>query len=327
MDKKVIFAVAGSGKTTYIINQLSLDERSLVITYTINNIKNLRNGILEKFGYFPPNVTLLTYFTFLYSFCFRPFLSHQFRAKGINYDKNLNRSAKQTEIQKYFFDNYGRIFSNRIAKLLELQNILDDVNLRIAKYYDNLFIDEVQDFGGYDFNFLTSIAKANVKMTSVGDFYQHTYDTSRDGRVNENLHKDFEKYIDAFENMGVSIDAESLNKSFRCSPTICSFITKNIGIEIFSHRADETKIDFIETQDEADEIFRNRNIVKLFYQEHYKYDGCFSRNWGDCKGENIYSDVCVVLNKTTLSKYRENKLNELSPMTRNKLYVACSRAR
>ena len=35
MDKKVIFAVAGSGKTKYIVDELSLDKRSLIVTYTI----------------------------------------------------------------------------------------------------------------------------------------------------------------------------------------------------------------------------------------------------------------------------------------------------
>lgn len=41
MDKKVIFAVAGSGKTTYIINGLSADKRSLIITYTTANYYNI----------------------------------------------------------------------------------------------------------------------------------------------------------------------------------------------------------------------------------------------------------------------------------------------
>ena len=66
-------------------------------------------------------------------------------------------------------------------------------------------------------------------------------------------------------------------------------------------------------------------IVKLFYRENYKYD-CFSRNWGDCKGENHYHDVCVILNKTTMDNYIKGKLSELKPVTKNKLYVACSRA-
>ena len=48
MDKRVIFAVAGSGKTTHIIDNLNLENKFLLITYTINNVHNLRTGILKK---------------------------------------------------------------------------------------------------------------------------------------------------------------------------------------------------------------------------------------------------------------------------------------
>ena len=171
MDKRVIFAVAGSGKTTYIIDQLGLEKRSLVVTYTINNLENLREGIFKKFGYFPDNIRLQSYFTFLYSFCYRPFLSLKFKTKGMSYKTNPDQFAKQTET-KYFFDKQGRIYSNRLAKFLDLQKVLGDVNLRIAKYFDNLFIDEIQDFASHDFNFLKYVTKANVEMTFVGDFYQ-----------------------------------------------------------------------------------------------------------------------------------------------------------
>lgn len=325
MDKRVILAVAGSGKTTHIINQLNLDKRSLIITYTNNNISNLRDGILEKFEHFPDNITLMPYFNFLYSFCFRPFLSYKLRTKGINYNRNRNKFVKQTKIE-YYIDKQGRIYSNRIAKFLEFKGVLGNVNSRLTKYFDNLFIDEIQDFAGYDFNFLKSISKANIEMTFVGDFYQHTFDTSRDGNVNDPLHDDYSDYKSAFTKMEITVDCETLKKSYRCSPTICNFITENIGIEIYSHKINETEIYILETPRQADDIYKNNDMVKLFYQEHYKY-GCYSRNWGDCKGENIYGDVCVVLNKITLNLFEKCNLKELKPLTRNKLYVACSRAK
>ena len=46
MDKRVIFAVAGAGKTTYIVNRLSRGKRSLIITYTNANYNNLRKKII-----------------------------------------------------------------------------------------------------------------------------------------------------------------------------------------------------------------------------------------------------------------------------------------
>lgn len=267
MDKRVIFAVAGSGKTTYILNQLSLENRSLIVTYTSNNIKNLKTGIIEKFGYFPDNITLLPYFTFLYSFCFKPFLSYKYKTKGINYNSNPDRFSKQINTN-YFIDKHKRIYSNRISKLIEKENELNNVNSRLEKYFDNLYIDEIQDFAGNDFNFLKSITKANINILFVGDFYQHTFDTSRDGRTNGNIHKDFNKYIGLFKKNKLVVDTESLDKSYRCSPTVCKFITDNLKIDIYSHKKEEAAVELIENKEKAYELFLDKKIVKLFYREH-----------------------------------------------------------
>jgi DNA helicase-2/ATP-dependent DNA helicase PcrA len=260
MDKRVIFAVAGSGKTTYILNQLSLEKRSLVITYTNNNVRNLKNGIIEKFGYFPENITLLPYFSFLYSFCFKPFLLYKYKTKGINYSPNLNRYVKQTNYQ-YYIDKHKRVYSNRISKLIAKDGELENVNARLEKYYDNLFIDEIQDFAGNDFNFLKSIAKANLNILLVGDFHQHTFDTSRDGSVNKTLHDCYDKYKNHFSIMGFEVDTESLDKSYRCSPTVCKFITNNLKIGISSHKKEQSIVKFIEKEKEAMEIFNDKHIV------------------------------------------------------------------
>jgi|CXWL01.1.fsa_nt_gi superfamily I DNA/RNA helicase len=254
MDKRVIFAVAGSGKTKYIIDSLSLEKRFLIVTYTNNNLRTLRRRVLSKFGYHPSNVFIYSYFSFLYSFCYRPFFSLKFKTKGINFKPNLNRGLRLSDL-RYFFDGHRRLYSNRIAKFLEAQGVLADVNSRLEKYFDVLLIDEVQDLAGHDFNLLKSISQASLDIIAVGDFFQHTYDTSRDGNVNSNLHEDYDSYKDKFKDMGLSVDIESLIASHRCSPTICDFISKEMDVEISSARSDNTNIYLVENQEHADEIF------------------------------------------------------------------------
>lgn len=163
-------------------------------------------------------------------------------------------------------------------------------------------------------------------MTFVGDFYHHTFDTSRDGNVNTNLHSDYDRYINEFTKMGIDIEQKVLSKSYRCTQSVCDFITDNLQINIDSHKEEESLVHFIADNDLIDEIFHDDEIIKLFYREHYKYD-CFSRNWGDCKGENCYNDVCVILNKTSTKHYKKENFEELKPVRKNKLYVACSRAK
>lgn len=323
MDKRVIFAVAGSGKTTYIIDQLTLVDNALVITYTTSNVENIRNAIIRKWGYFPKNIKLLTYFSFLHSFCFKPILANKHKTKGIYYKPNSNVYAKGDD---RFISKGKRLYSNRISKFLEEKGVLNDVNNRLSKYYSVLYIDEIQDFAGNDFNFLRSLAKSDMNILMVGDFYQHTFDTSRDGRVNSTLHNDLDKYQKSFENMGLLLDTTTLSKSYRCSPTICKFITEKIGIKIESHRSDEVSISTIEIDHEIRSTLYNNDIVKLFYQKHYDFN-CYSKNWGDCKGEDRYNNICVVLNKKTHDHFVKDTLRELPPQTKNKLYVACSRAK
>lgn len=326
MDKRVIFAVAGSGKTKLVIDNLTLDKRFMIITYTNNNIKEIRNRIIKKFGYVPGNIKLLSYFVFLHSFCFKPLLSYKVKSKGINWTQPppFTLRLKRTDV-KFYLDKNQRLYYNRIAKYCDVQNVLSDINSRIEKYYDCLFIDEIQDFAGHDFNFLKNIAKTNCEILFVGDFYQHTFDTSNDGNVNNSLHSDYAKYQKQFSDMGLVVDTTTLQNSYRCSKTVCDFIQRNISIPISASTNKITELKILDNQSDADVIIKDNSIIKLFYKEHHKYD-CYSQNWGSAKGINHYNDVCVVFNKTTKKAFDKNQLSFLKSQTKNKLYVACSRA-
>jgi DNA helicase-2/ATP-dependent DNA helicase PcrA len=326
MDKRVIFAVAGSGKTTEIVSKLNLNKRFLIITYTTNNVLTLRSYIINKFNYFPENIRLYSYFTFLYSFCLKPLLSFRIKQKGINW----KQPPEHTKLlgfahQDFYIDNNRRLYHNRIAKLLEAQNVFDDVNNRIKKYFDYLLIDEIQDFSGHDFNFLKSLVKGNYEILFVGDFYQNTFDTSKDGNLNTGKNfEDYSKYKKLFEKMGLHVDTKTLLKSRRCSKTICGFIKNNLGIDIDSYDDRNSIITVIDNHEDAVNIVKNDLIIKLFFKEHHKHN-FFSENWGKSKGMT-YKDVCVVLNKTTQQKFETNDLSSLAPQTKNKFYVACTRA-
>lgn len=327
MDKAVVFAVAGSGKTYKIVEELDETRRCLIVTFTDANKENLRTRIINKFGYFPDNICLYTYFTFLHSFCYRPFLLNAKRTKGITFQRRLATDTDYplTDDRRYMTSG-GWLFSNRLAKYLEQTGTVKDVIARIEKYFDAFFIDEVQDFAGHDFNLLLSLSKANVKCLFVGDFYQHTYDTSRDGNVNTSLHGNYETYKKRFSKAKMQLDLTSLARSRRCSKTVCDFISKEIGIHIEAYSNSLTQVSFTENRVVAKELYEDSSTVKLFLKEHYKY-GCYSQNWGASKGLDHYQNVCVVLHPAAVKAWKEGALAKLNPQTRNKLYVACSRAR
>ena len=325
MDKRVIFAVAGSGKTTFIIDNLNYEKRTLLVTYTIENYQTLRRKISIKFGCIPENITIYTYFQFLYQYCIRPLLGYSANIRGIDWKASPpQRTSKSNE--RHYLTNERRLYHNRMAKLLIESNSMNEVCERIEKYFDLFCVDEVQDFAANDFNFLMAVCQANLEILFVGDFYQHTFDTSRDGNTRGNLHKDYEKYKAEFQGVGLHVDNETLVKSYRCSPQICAFVTEKLGIAIESHRNDSTELLAVDEEETAITLFSDDGTVKLFYDLQSKYQ-CNSNNWGKSKGRDDYHDVCVVLNQTTQGLFEADKLTDLNPTTRNKLYVALTRAR
>lgn len=327
MDKRVIFAVAGSGKTTHLVSELDLKMRVLLITYTENNCAEIRRRVIAKFGYLPENITVCTYFTFLNSFCYRPLLLADLKTNGISFDRPSEYSTTQklTSRARYVTAG-GRIYHARMAKVLDARGCITELQRRIERYYDKVFVDEVQDFGGHDFTLLKQIIQANVEILLVGDFYQHTYSTSTDGNVNKGLHDSYERFQESLRCAGLTVDTESLVKSHRCSTSVCTFIRDQINVDIHPALERISKVSIVEDCATAYELYSDAKTVKLFFKEHYLYP-CYSQTWGASKGQDHYQDVCVVLNATSWKKYGNHDLSDLAALSRNKLYVACSRAR
>ena len=327
MDKEVIFAVAGSGKTRRIVEQINSQRRALVIAYTQNAAEELIRRIITKYGYMPENVRVSTYFSFLDRFCYRPYFAKAFGSRGITFKQPTEISSSKSLIDNArFMDSGRRIYHCRMARLLTARGAMESIIDRLERYYDDVFIDEVQDFGGHDFNFLLELSKAAVSWQLVGDFFQHTYDTSRDQNVSQGLHADYLLYQSRLREAGFNVDTTSLIESHRCSDEVCSFISQRFGIAMKSASGREGKVTFVDDNIEAAALHANETVLKLFLQEPYLY-GCFAMTWGGSKGLNCQNDVCVVVNDKTWKQISEGRLSEAAPLTRNKLYVACTRAR
>jgi len=61
--------------------------------------------------------------------------------------------------------------SQRLAQQLAARGIVPDICNRLARYYDELLIDEVHDFAGHDFNYLLDFCRADISVLCCGDFY------------------------------------------------------------------------------------------------------------------------------------------------------------
>lgn len=326
MDKRtVIQSYAGTGKTQKIIDQLDEYSRFLIITFTDNNYCNLKSRIQKKFkDVMPSNIKLMTYYNFLYKFCYKPFCSDCFKAKGISFDENEKPPHVGSDSNNYYLNKSKKFYKARLSKFV-IDKILNEVIERLNTFFDYLIIDECQDMDSWDFDLITKFSKSNLSLLYVGDFYQHTYSTSHDGNKNLNLYSDLMKYRKKYEENGFTFDDESLSKSWRCSTKICEFIFQKLGIKILAQKDNFKEIEFINDNDKAIEIWKNENVVKLHFING-KSNGRNHFNWGEVKGVDDFKDVCVLLNENTFKLYQRNELHNLKPMTKNKLYVAITRA-
>ena len=328
-NKRLIHAVAGSGKTTKIIESIDPQKRNLILTYTETNQNTIRAKLIDKFGYIPESTFIFGVFEFLYSFCLVPYLGK--RPKGINFDYET-----QGKIDNNSIDTTGRIIQNQLSKSLmrgeliyKKNNIPFDNSYleRIDKFFDCIYVDEWQDFASDDFDWLLSLSNLNAEVSLLGDFYQKTFSTSRRGNKGKGVHSNFDNWMKVISDSGFEIDLSSLSKSYRCPKIVCDFIVEKLSIEISSQLEEKysAQITLIDSQDKIESIMTDDNVMKLFYQKSYDYD-CKSQNWGDSKGSE-YDNVCVVLNPTTYKLFAADRLNELSSQTKSKFYVACTRTR
>lgn len=327
MDKQLVLAVAGSGKTRSIVERLTPDSRAIIVTYTTNNADTLRSRILAKFGVIPENVKVLTYFTFVYNFCYLPIFQLEHKNRGIIFDINPPKVKGVTaESLSYYQSRSGYLYSQRLAMLLNRPGALTQVIQRLEEFYDYLVVDEIQDFGSHDIELLLGLAKARVNVLFVGDYYQHTFIAGQDGAKGRGLYKTgYEAYVGYFRNNSdLVVDTTSLQNSWRCSPTICQFVTDKLEIGMGSNLAKETSVsNLFDSETDAKWVLENHEIKKLFLQKSYDYN-CSSANWGESKGSE-FPDVCVVFSDEMAKVFEADK-PKFAPMTRSKLYVALTRS-
>ncbi|TSB47502.1 RNA helicase [Alkalicoccobacillus porphyridii] len=314
-NKKVINAVAGAGKTSYIIDQLSFEgKKSLILTYTTTNQENLKGKIIKKFGYMPSNIFVYGYFEFLLKFIIKPLCSYPV--------KDICFELPNFRYRSPFTRDKNKIYHSRMAKYI-LDNIAD-FKRRMDKYFDEVFIDEMQDLASDDFKWMLSLKDLEIPVTLVGDFFQSTFASSRRGNHLGNLYNNFSNYEGIIRDAGYYFDTTTLVKSYRCTSTVCSFIKVNLEINIESAKDHSSEIVNIIDVEEIKQILENNNIKKLFYQNSSKFS-VSGENWGNSKGMT-FENVCIILNDTTFKKYVKNELGELAPQTLRKFYVACTRS-
>lgn len=347
MDKKLVMAVAGSGKTYLICNSIDPEKRNLILAFTHENIKNIHCELLKRFGAIPENTIVSTFHGFLFGDCIQPYHrmicglygAQPFSCEGVMFlppPKPMNGTKYNiTYVKDIRLKHYiprKKYYCSLMAKLI-LKNcgtLLPAVLNRTNKFYDAIYIDEYQDYRNEEYELLSAIIQGfGGDVFLVGDYYQHS--VSGDNNTGKPFGtaqkpKTYQEYKKMIHGLGVDIDETTLCKSRRCSKPVCDFVKSKMNIQIESFDDHDGEVIPISNAAEAEQVLSDESICKLLLRDSRKYlFTCF--NWSYSKGDT-YEKTCVILTGDTSNLMEDSFLySRIAPTTRNKLYVALTRSR
>jgi DNA helicase-2/ATP-dependent DNA helicase PcrA len=337
LNNKLIVAAAGSGKTTFLVEEAlktKEDQNILITTFTEANEAGIKNKIIEKNKFIPANVIVQTWFSVLLQHGVRPYQGYFFNhdIKGMHLVSGQSGSyTKETDVEKHYFDKKHRIYSDKISKfLIKCQEtsggkVLD----RLSQIYPNIFVDEVQDLAGYDLDFLKLLFSSNINILLVGDPRQGTYSTN-----NATKNKKYKKsaILNFFEDDSINIDKDdqSLTINHRSTPAICDFSNR-----LFPQHQKTTSGNTKTTSHDGMFLVRTKDVDHYlsYYQPIQLRDsrktlienGYLVMNFGESKGLSF--DRALIYPTAPIVKWFKDNNCDLAPISRSKLYVAITRAR
>lgn len=274
-SNKIIIASAGSRKTTYIVNNaLSCkDENILILTYTLENINQIRSYIIRKAGFIPSNITIQSWYSFLLQECVRPyqnFVYQEKRIESILFPEDLHsfkqsrQYIKKSNIKNYFLVKGKYIINEHLSEFACICNKESNGKVinRLEEIYSSIFIDEVQDISGYDFDLIELLLESNINCHFVGDCRQATYFTTCSPKYKKFKGKNIINLFNDWKKQDLC-SIEEKNDCYRSNQLICDFADK------IYPKLNPT-ISYNKEQTGHDGLFLVRTNQVLSYTENYK---------------------------------------------------------
>lgn len=239
---RLVIAAAGSGKTTFLVNEARKikDKKVLITTYTEANEEEIR----KKFGgRIPSNITIQTWFSFLLKHGVRPYQSVMDEALhdvSIGFYLTEKRSGYrylahgkpiywgEEDFFKFYFTRDFKIYSDKVSKFIVACNKKSNGEIidRMSRVFSHIFVDEVQDLAGWELELLKMLFKSNSTVLLVGDPRQVTYLTHHSSRYTKYRDGKIKEFIENECNNRKSIcevDEKRLQYSHRNNGFICDF--------------------------------------------------------------------------------------------------------
>lgn len=336
-NNKIIFAAAGSGKTSELVNTVSelINKRVLLTTYTLENTNEIRNKFYNKSGTLPTNVTIKSWFSFLLTECVRPyqnFLYSEHRIDNIEFvSSQSTRGISKNDIKRYYLKFGNKIYTDKISDFILRINELSMGKLinRLESIFDVIMIDEVQDLAGYDLNFLKLLFHSKIQIIVVGDSRQSTFFTNNSTKNKNKRGIYLPTYFKEWENQGLCTVtyrtechrsnqiicdlADSLYPEMPKTSSLNNLITDHDGVFFIRSSQVQTYIEKYSPQ-----ILRYNRITKIPEES-------FALNFGKSKG--LTFNRTLIICNGPLNKFLKTGDIEHLYKSRPSYYVGITRAK
>lgn len=362
MNNKVIFAAAGNGKTYNIcrgaikLASKSKDNNILLISYTNEGVKSIETEYCKQnMGVIDCNVTIKTWYSFLLSELIKPYqclLQLKCKQYKDEYDfpipeNYINSIAFYQDGKKPQWYNKGHIqfFLNSATDIRK-----DDVSQlaymciehskmksikRLESIYSHIFIDELQDYAGWDLEIFNVLMESTIEMQFVGDYKQATYRTNNSSKNSKYRDENIKNYFAEKEKQSLcQISFDQTTRRF--NKFICEFINS-----IYNEQQNPV-VPYIEDLHSDINDIGVYILDKVYLEDYCKYYrpailrynveskinlenfyNVFS--YGTSKGTTF--DRVIIIPVGTVMPFILNGKEITSKQTRAKFYVACTRAK
>lgn len=353
MDKQIILAVAGAGKTYHICHSIDPSKKNLILAYTHENIHNIERELCNAYERVPAMTKIMTFDSFVYHHLICPyepsiaeyFSYPAFASRGIctinpplrqitdaKGRKFLNPQYVTKDKLRHYITKRGQYYCATLSELAlqvksERESLVKRAAAKLNRFYDNVLIDEFQDFREHDYDLIMALSKGLNRVMLVGDYHQHSVSaTNNSGKPFQKGKKDvgYADFIAQLQKAGFSVDTSTLEKSRRCSAEVCDYVSKKLGIAIASHDGHDGSVIWVD--DSVKEVLENNHMVKLVYSAADTF-AFRALNWSYSKGDT-FDEVCVILtDRFDKLDHEDFSIQGIPASTINKLYVAMTRSR
>lgn len=327
-------AGAGTGKTTYLLNQaldIPREKNVLYLTYTEAAAIHFASQVKAMRGTVPSNITVMTWYSFLLAHGVRPFPYPLpgIMPRGIYFVEGKvpqRRGVIRGNPDYYLANKQGDVFSSRLADLACKCNeqVGGDAVNRISDMFDIILIDEAQDLSSYDFDYISSLMRTPASVIVVGDPRQRTYTTSKEGPYTGETFFDYARRRQLCE-----IDTNSLSVCYRCRPDVVALanaLFPDLPALVCATPDEEAHLHTLSKGERAKPPIGFLEAMHLTWQtKPLPYSNCSTMTMGASKGSE-FDNVAVWLTKP-MSMWLYNREATLKPGARAKMYVAVTRAR